>query len=136
MSEDLSTYVQFRLTHFFDAVAGLSARDLRALTRASAVSRRALELDPDFLSAVAGGRWTAEHKALADEVRRWALACARRRAPLLGRRRLAQALEDAGLVVLNDACPANPLPSGLRERLAAPWTRATGRDPGHFAQAA
>lgn len=124
-----------RLTAFFLALGALDAAQVDALQRSPGrLSRRALELDPDFLDAVASGRWTAQHDDLAHQVHEDARTAAGGLTGLLHRRALAAAIEDAALVVLSDCVlsegsRAPVLCPGLRSRLAAPWLHATGCDP-------
>lgn len=119
-----------RLAAFFLALRALDAAQVDALQRSPGrLSRRALELDPDFLDAVASGRWTAQHDDLAHEVHENARSAAGDLTGLLHRRALTAVIEDAALVVLSDCDPVPVLCPELRRRLAGPWLYATGCDP-------
>lgn len=133
MHIDLALIAEDRLRSFFAAVRELCAADVRALCQRSparAVTRLAVEVDPDFLTAVASGRWTPVHEALASGLHDSARAAARQLVPIGRRKLLTTVLEDAALVVLADADPCAPLPHALRQRLAAPWVEAMGSCPG------
>ncbi len=134
MDDHLLDLIDERLRHFFKGAATLSPAQVRTLShvpRARALSRLFVEVDRDFIMAVASGAWTPEHEAMAAEAHATARAVASRLAPFGRRRRLlSTVLEDAALVVLADCDPAAPLPEGLRQRLASAWVDAVGTWPG------
>lgn len=88
-------------------------------------SRVARQLDPALLSAVTTGDWGAPQRVVLREIRAEARARARDLVPWPRRAALARVLEDAALVVLNEADPQHPLPEQLCRQLAEPWERAT-----------
>lgn len=134
MDENLLDLTCERLRDFFQGAATLSAAQVRTLShvpRVRALTRLSVEVDRDFIMAVASGAWSAEHEAMAAEAHLTARAIASRLAPFGRRRRLlSTVLEDAALVVLADCDPAAPLPEGLRQRLASAWSDAMGSWPG------
>lgn len=133
MHIEFALVAEDRLQSFFASVRALCTADVQALSQRSharALTRLAVEVDPDFLLAVASGRWTAVHEALAGGLRDSSRTAARQLAPFGRRKLLMTVLGDAALVVLADADPAAPLPRALRQRLAAPWVEAMGSCPG------
>ncbi len=119
-----------QLVHdFFDQVPRLSSDDVAVLRREhrKAGGRLARTTDPDFLHAVSAGVWSRAHHDAARDIRAEARARAATLVPWPRRGAVADALEDAALVVLSEADPQRPLSDRLCARLAGPWERATGR---------
>lgn len=125
-AQDVLQLAHERVREFLATAEQLSPEQLASLSREQRRARSRLDTDPDFLQVVCAGAWTPLHADAARLIKTQARSTAETLVPWLRRAALATALEEAALVVFNEADPRHPLPPTLCNRLSAPWDRAIG----------